>query len=304
MRYFIVPILVLSLGGAACGARSVGGSPDDGGVPSDGPLPDAPIAPHDYYGYATFTHLLEREPYITSEQVVLTAAFYGEVWDPFRQLQGTVEHLETPDGVACDLALVSGMDGPVPVEPPPELDGGGLFAWTGWDGETPLEVFFDGDTYLSDHRSFGTESWPDWLVDGAMALRFESLGSPQVSPFFTEVFLADIPVFLSPPTGLAIPLSPDPDGTHHVSWLPVVADLLEVRLHFNMDWDDSYFRCYLPEGRTQMRLPQAWLDQWSWGYGELMIYAINEEFVSDGDGVVTLRTVRAREQKIDVFINY
>lgn len=301
--------LVLSLILTACGVRSFGGPfgdgavPDDGGVPTDGPPPDTHIQPHDYYGYVTFTHLQDRGSPYNAEHVSLTAAFYREHWDPFREPIWPVETLETPDGVVCDLAMVSGMDGPIPPDPPPELDGGEIYAWAGFDSDGQLETSFDGEHYLADYRSpGGTEPWPDWLADGAMALQMESTGSPPASPFYAEVFLAGMPEILSPPPGLDEPVTPGPDGNHRVSWIPVEADLLEVHLHFNMDWDDSYFRCYPPEGRTELRLPHVWLEQWSWGYGELMVFAVNEELVFDGDGIVILRSIRVRRQQLNIAV--
>jgi len=73
-------------------------------------------------------------------------------------------------------------------------------------------------------------------------------------------------------------------------------------MHFNMDWDDSYFRCYPPAGRTEVRVPHTWLEQWSWGYGELMVYAVNEDAVSTTESLVIVRTLRICQQQLNIAV--
>lgn len=287
----------------ACGSRSFGGPTDDGGVPTDGASPDVLIQPYTYYGYVTVLHQQEQGSAYNNEYVSLSASFYGEQWDPFRESGWTSQTLQTPDGVVCELTVVSGMDGPIPELPPPEIDGGEIWAWSGFDGDAQLEIAFDGGSYNADYRSPNEPLvWPQWLVSGALALQIESTGSAHADPFYSNQILPEMPEITAPPESMDEPLTPDPDGTHRIAWTPVTAMWVEVALHFNMDWDDSYFRCYPLNSATQMRLPHQWLEQHSWGYGELMVYAFDEVQQFGVDGVVTVRTIRMRRQQLNIAV--
>ena len=98
------------------------------------------------------------------------------------------------------------------------------------------------------------------------------------------------------------PLTPDLDGTHRISWTAVQADSMEINLHFNMDWDDSVFRCFPPAGRTEMRLPHAWLVEYSWGWGELNVYAVNEHVYFAGRSKMVARAIRIQQLQLNILV--
>jgi hypothetical protein len=309
----LISILFLSFVVAACGARSVGGLSDDGsltahdgsvlvdsGVPVDG---QAGLV--DSYGYVSFVHTQAAESQGGYESIALSAWFYGEQWDPF-YAPGTHPDpllVQTPDGVPCEIRLVSGMDGPIPVQPPPERDGGAVHAWSGFEGDGFLEIVFVGQAYTRDYRSpEGIEPWPPWITNTPLELRFESGGSAQATSFFTEMFAPQMSEILAPPASPGEPLTPDPDGTHRIAWSAVAADWMEINLHFNMDWDDAYFRCYPVSGQTELRLPHEWLEQYSWGSGVLNVVSVNEHVVHAGYTMATLRSIRVREQQLTISV--
>ena len=293
--------LALPLCLTACGARSVGGDPDDGGVGTDGALPDASVVVVDYYGYVSVAHVRRGSIY-NDENIALNAAFYGETWAAFRESPWPGSTGLTPDGVVCDLS-VSDLTGPPLPEPPPPVDGGDIHAWAGFDGDVQLEITFDGERYYGDYRSRflpGGNPWPPWLVDDAMALQVESLGSLRASPFYTEMILAQMPEILSPPPDLDEPITPDPDGNHRISWSPLESDIMEVSLQLHNAMSDVYYWCYPPAGQNDLLVPHAWLEQWTPGSWDLMVSAVNENRVLDGDGLVTLRTFRAQLQSVNI----
>lgn len=293
--------LALPLCLTACGGRSFGGAPDDGGVGLDGASPDASVGLGDYSGYVSVTHVRQGGAY-TSENVALNAVFYDVVWEFYRVHPWHMSSGMTPDGVVCD-AFVSDFADPPPPEPPPQVDGGDIYAWAGFDGDGQLEITFDGESYYGDFRSRflpGGEPWPPWLVDDAMALQVESTGSLWAPPFYTEVFLAQMPEILSPLPGLDEPITPDPDGNHRISWSSVESDFMEVSLQLHNAMSDVYFGCYPPAGQNDLLVPHAWLDQWTPGSWDLMVSAVNNNSVVAGDGVVTVRTFRTQQQSVNI----
>ena len=305
--------LILFLSVAACGARSFGGPYGDGGVwPPDGSVsPDGSVAPdgsvqvYDSYGYISFMHLQPQGYQYLYESIMLSAWFYGEEWDPFVRHDGSQEplYVQTPDGVPCEITLVSGMDGPNPPQPPPGLDGGEIYAWGGSDEGDNLEIAFNGGEYDSDYRSpDGSAPWPFWMTDAPLQMQFESTGSAFATSFYTFMPLPEMPEIRSPPARLDEPLTPDPDGTHRISWTAVQADSMEINLHFNMDWDDSVFRCFPPAGRTEMRLPHEWLVEYSWGYGELNVYAVNKHIAHAGNSEMVLRSIRICQLQLNILV--
>jgi len=297
-------LLLISL--TACGARSFGGPSDDGGLPADGTVPpDGLVRIYDTCGYVTVAHAQDQDGPYGQESLRLYGAFYAEPWDFEGLHAGWPEPMlmETPDGVVCEVWYISGMDGPMPPDPPEELDGGEVRVWAGIDGEGTLEIAFNGHSYETDYRSAdGASPWPSWISDSALALQVETTGSDVAAPLSRELLLPDMPEILLPPVSLDEPLTPDADGTHTIAWVPVDADRVEVHYSFNMDWDDAYFRCYLSSTYFTMKLPHEWLEQYSWGYGQMMVFAMNDRLAHEEDTLVSMRTVRIRRRSLNVLI--
>jgi hypothetical protein len=187
------------------------------------------------------------------------------------------------------------MGGEPPPEPPPEIDAGHLTAGTGGD---LLGIDFDGQHYGVDWRTptDPAHPMPGWLSAAEVALTFSGAGSSQVAPFQREAVLPAAPAIVAPTPGQS-PVPLQPDGTHLIAWQPSPSDEILVVLQFNLDWDNSTFRCHPPAGVTQLSLPHEWLVQWTWGSGELLIESRNDVTVG-GASEARLRPTRATQMGV------
>ena len=294
--------IVVALG---CGGRTIGGGPSsdasvpaDGVVPTDGNIPDTAVPPHDTYGHVWLSIWGEVEPPMAQMGLAFEAAFFGEDYDPIFTIPGHVTTETTPDGVVCDIYMVSGMVDPPEPDPPPQRDGGRITAWAGLEPDR-LEAVFDGNEYDGDYRSFGTLDWPAWIDPGALSVQVEGEGSAYADAFRTEVILAMVPEILSPPVS-DVPVPPDDEGNFLVSWfdLPALAEETLVTFTFNMDWDDSVFMCHPPLGYDHFLLPADWVAEWSWGGGYMSVTRLFSVELEMGDALVTIRTLRTRRQYV------
>ncbi|MFH2007807.1 MAG: hypothetical protein ABI333_14590 [bacterium] len=282
---------------AGCGGRTIGGGPSDGGLdPTDGTSPDGNILLYDTFGQVWLSLWQESDPANYNAGVNLVAAFFGEDYDPIFTMPGHLTTENTPDGVTCDIYMRSGMLDPPEPDPPPQRDGGRISAWAGFDPGR-LETVWIGSEYDVDYRWVDSPDWPAWIDSGAVAIQFEGEGSAYVDAFRTEVTLATVPEILAPPAA-DVPVPPDDEGNFLVSWAssPGLADETLVTFEFNMDWDDSVFRCHPPVGYDHFLLPSDWVAEWSWGGGYMSVTHLNSEVLEMGESRVTIRTLRTRRQ--------
>ena len=232
------------------------------------------------------------------EQLSLSAAFYAVDFDPEAQIWGYVDTVTTPDGVLCDLYYQSGGGGggEPPPPPPPQIDAGQLSAGAAGD---LLSIAFDGQQYEVDWRSPTDPShpMPGWLGTEALTLTFSAAGNAGVSSFQQDVELPAAATILAP-TPDQSPVPQQPDGTYLIAWQPSGAAETLVILQFNLDWDNSLFRCQPTAGVTQLSLPHEWVAQFSWGYGELMIEARSDATATAALTQAHLRPARVHQQSV------
>ena len=281
-----------------CGGRTMGGDPSDGGA-----LPDAAVTLYDTYGHVWLTVMVIPDIPHEPEALMLDVRFFGEDYDPLLDNPGHVSTETTSDGVVCDIYMSSGHVDPPDPDLPPQVDGGRITTWAGFDPDR-LEAVFSGDWYFGDSRNSDAPNWPAWIEPGAVAVQFEGEGSAHVGSFRTEVTLAMVPEILAPLPSDE-PLLPDADGTFHFSWydLPELADETIVSFQLLADGYDSFFQCYPAPGVDRIRLPFEWVEQWSRGSGYLVVSHLNTAQLQAGDAHVTVRTFRTRYQAISFAID-
>ncbi len=289
-----------------CGSRSVGyldgggnssqqgGSGGQGGVGGNPGGSDATT-----FGIVSLAHFLEDGPY-SQESLSLTAACYGEDYDPEEQQWGYLDTRQTPDGVTCDIYYTSGMGGGGgPPEPPVQVNGGPISAGAGDGPAELLEIVFSGDQYSVDWRTPTSPNhpWPSWASSGALAIIFEGEGSAAVGAFSNEAILPTMPLIVAPQVQQQ-PVLPGPEGNYAIRWQPGDGGETIVAFQFNLDWDDSAFRCYPLPGVTELLLPGSWIAEWTWGSGQLLVITRNEVTVTAGSAEISLRTHRIRQRNV------
>jgi len=251
------------------------------------------------FGHLGVAHLVEDGSY-GQESLSLGGAFYGEDYDPEAAKWGYIDTLSTPDGVSCDIYYTSSMGGGGgPPDPPLQIDGGTVSAGADWDPDERLEILFDGVQYSVDWRNpqSSAENWPSWASPPqAVALTFDGTGGANALPFAQELILPAMPTLISPPADQQ-PVPPG-EGGYLISWQPTEADELLVVLQFNLDWDDSAFRCHPPPGTTQLVIPGQWIVEWTWGSGAVQVIARNETTLMAGTAQVRLRAQRLRQRYV------
>ena len=302
--WFSVSLLAIVVG---CGSRSVGyladgeGDTQDGGNGGQAGGGGGGGGGNDAtaFGRVGLVHFLDDGPYV-QESLSLAGAFYLEDYDSEEQQWGHIETLQTPDGVTCDIYYTSAMGGGGgPPDPPAQIDGGRITAGAGFDADERLEIVFIGDQYGVDWRAPDSPDhpWPSWASSGAVAVSFEGQGSNSVGAFTDEAILPAMPTIVSPPADQQ-PVLPGPDGNFVISWQPSDADETLVVFQFNLDWDDSTFRCHPAPGVTQLRLPATWISEWTWGSGSMQVMSRNEVVSAAGSAVVSLRAHRIRQRSV------
>jgi hypothetical protein len=275
-----------------------GGGTDGGGT--DGGILDGGATTA---GFITLSHISESDGYAW-ESLSLHAQFFPEPYDPEANRPDYVETRATPDGISCDIFYQSGMGGGEPPPPPPaQIDGGRIQAGGAAGSNDALEVVFDGQIYDVDSRPNSTHSLPPWLVGGAIDVAYRGYGSATILSFQHEAVLPAMPGILAP-TPEQQPYAPGPDGNFPIRWQATPADQILVRFEFNLDWDNSAFICYPPAGVEQLSLPQAWINDWTWGSGSLAITARNQDHVSDASAAIVTRTSRITRRGVSFHIEW
>lgn len=286
--------------GSGGAAGTGGGHAGTGGTGGSGAsIPDGGVAT---YGVVELFHEIVRDGY-EWEQLTLHGAFYGEPYDPETDRPDHVETRQTPDGVSCGIYYQSGMIEDPPPPPPAQVDGGRITVWAGGDPTDALEISFQGDQYDVDSRENSTQGMPLWLTEEAIEVTFEGHGSSSAGTFTEPVTLAATPTIVAPQPGQQ-PIPPGPDGNFLIAWEPVGAERIIVTLAFNLDWDNSAFICHPAAGTTQLLLPSDWINEWTWGTGELFIVSRHEVAVLAEPAAVTIRTSRYPRRSVSFEIEW
>lgn len=301
LAFGVVGIAFLGTICAGCGGRTVGGNwngthPGDGGgadaAVTDGHVPDSTVR---IWGTIGLNGQFETTG-TTFERLSLHAAFYRQPQNP-DEPPGFVESGETPNGVLCDIYYMRGLIDDPPPEPP-QIDSGEISAFTSWAPDDRLIITFDGQRYEVDSRTpFDPDNpMPGWLVREPVAVVFQGEGSVQVVSFTQEVILSSRPAILVPASNEQ-PIPLEPDGTYRIVWEPVESESTHVNFYFNLDWDNSAFLCRPPTDTVELLLPGEWIEQWTWGSGEIVVVAQNETTVLVEDAQITIRAGRAHKMR-------
>jgi hypothetical protein len=304
MRYWSSAAVLLFVLG--CGSRSVGylneggsNSQPTGGGGQGGSAGHGGGGAPTAFGSVSLSHLSDDGPY-GQESLSLTGAFYGQDYDPEEQQWGYVDTVQTPDGVSCDIYYSSGMGGgDGPPEPPAQVNGGPLTAGATAGPDDLLAIAFSGDQYGVDWRTPTSPDhpWPSWVSAGPVAVTFRGTGSAAVGAFSEQAVLPGMPAILAPPAAQQ-PAAPGPDGNYLIRWQTSNPEQTWVTFHFNLDWDDSAFRCAPPLGVNELLLPVSWIGEWTWGSGEMLVIARNEVTRMAGSAEVILRTQRIAQRNV------
>jgi hypothetical protein len=235
-----------------------------------------------YVGMAQRTTDAEEGGFLT-----LTAAVYGEPYDA--SADSWVEARTTPDGVTCDIYYHTGFP-PDPEDPPPDqLDGGAFRVGDGDAWPDVLEVEFDGEVYTADHRTQwdADNPMPSWLVPGEFQVALAADAAGAVPGFEVPLEISPVPEMFE-----ESPQPVDGDGNYLFEWSDNGAVAVELALNFNMDWDDSAIVCQPESGAEEILIPQAWIEEYSWGSGEALLYSRDAVAVDIGDARVEMRVTR------------
>jgi hypothetical protein len=282
------------------------GSPHDGWTP-DGAPPDGspyPDAGGTVFGYVKVRH--QASPgRVGGSHLSLTASYYTEQHDPDdpdpSQLPGYQGTMTTPNGVSCDIFFVQGMDPPEPPPEPEQVNAGTItVVRSDWpeDMDALMVEFINGE-YEPDRRSVNDPQnpFPAWFVAEPMDLVFTVGGHSEIPGSEEEVAMGAMPHITIPSGGEPAPL--DFNGNYHIAWDETGANRTRVVFNFNLDWDNSSFVCRPPVGTTELLIPQDWIDEYTWGSGQLVVVGINEVERVDWLSVVTkLRAARAAQRYV------
>ena len=265
------------VGGADGGSDADADADTDADADSDGDC--------DVFGYISLVqHTTDVDE---SGTLTLTAEVYGEPYDVDDDFW--IEARTTPDGVACDVYYYSGFP-PDPEDPPPDqLDGGAFRVGNGGDWPDVLEVEFEGLTYSADHRTqwSADNPLPAWLVPGGFQVALVADPAGAVPAFEAPLGISPIPEMHE-----ESPQPVDGDGNYLFEWSDNGADSVVLALHFTLDWDDSRIVCRPDPGADQMMVPEAWIDEYSWGSGEVQLYSLDVVEVDIEDARVEMRVIR------------
>lgn len=317
-----------------CGGRSMGATGDaglgrDAAVTRDArPDRDGTAWPDggpgiDLYAVLSFEHDVQDGEY-AYEQATWSGAVYEVAYlPPEPTIPDFVEQRVTPDGVPCDIYFSSpqwegggrggghgggrggGGASPLPPDPPEPapLNGGEIRmeAPSGTGGA--FAIHWDGAAYAPDsrYRSGAEGDLPGWITQSALTGRVVFAGNDRLIPFEDRLEIVDVPEIVVP--GVDGDLSPDADGVFRIEWRAEPNTPVTVRLDMNMDWDDAVFVCRPPTGQPSILLPNDWIQQYSWGSGELRVIARQDQIDVGPNTSVFYRIRRGRHRSVSFEIS-